>query len=259
MGSETIMLISVTLSYECIKKPRCSFCFLRLDQALNKLRNNNLNTYYKNWSSKYDLSNQLRQLISKYSECTICFEYNGYGLSTIDYLTENQEKVHYTMTTMPQAITNNIICHFLKSKGIGAIALSFDSAKVIFNFETKTWDIENWELAANRIKEAGIKLSCNYLIEPKIGLNIPNRVLELSDQINLLSFKPKGKLTKHAKENLVAAIMYLNTIKPVVVDNCLGVQLGYIKKCQKGKEFIHIYPNGKMVDCCFQNRCYLWK
>ncbi len=104
-----------------------------------------------------------------------------------------------------------------------------------------------------------LKLSCNYLIEPEIGLNIPNKILELSDQINLLSFKPKGKLTESAKENFIISIMYLNTIKPIVVDNCLEVQLGYISKCKRGKEFVHVYPDGKVVDCCFQSRCYLWK
>lgn len=252
------MLISVTLSYECIKKPRCPFCFLRLDQALNKLRDNS----EEEPSSKYRLSHSLNEITKRYSNLlsnvAICFEYNGYGLSTIDYLI-NQENIQYTMTTMPQAITNDTICHFLKSKRIEAIALSFDSAKVPFDKSRKTWNMDNWEIAANRIKQTGMTLSCNYLIEPEIGLNIPNSVLKLSDQINLLSFKPSGKLTNSAKENLIAAIMYLNTIKPVVVDNCLGVQLGYIKKCQKGKEFVHVYPNGKVVDCCFQNRCYLWK
>ena len=249
------MLISVTLSYECIKKPRCPFCFLRLDQALNKLQNNNND---EEGSSKYSLHHSLNKITRPRQDTTICFEYNGYGLSTIDYLI-NDNRIRYTMTTMPQAIPNDIICHFLKTKGIGAMALSFDSAKVPFDKITKIWNTKNWELAANRIKQAKIKLSCNYLIEPEIGLNIPDKVLELSDQINLLSFKPYGKLTKQVKGNLIAAIMYLDTIKPRVVDNCLGVQLGYINKCQRGKEFIHVYPNGKVVDCCFQNRCYLWK
>jgi len=252
------MLISVTLSYKCIKKPRCSFCFLRLDQALDKLRNNGNDIHKPGGLSKYDLNHSLNELVKQYPNVTICFEYSGYSLSTIDYCTD-WENVHYTMTTMPQAIVNDVICHFLKSKKIEAIALSFDSAKVPFNKTTKTWDTKNWELAANRIKQAGIKLSCNYLIEPEMGLNIPNRVMKLSDQINLLSFKPNGKLTEQAKENLTLIIMHLNTIKSVVVDNCLGVQLGYINKCKRGKEFVHVYPDGKVVDCCFQNRCYLWK
>ena len=248
------MLISVTLSYDCIKRPRCSFCFLNFEGCISKLKHEKIDF------GKYDLCNEITKIEAQSENVTVCFEYNGYGLSKIEYLTSmKREIMQYTMTTMPQTIDNDIICSFLKSIGIEAIALSFDSSKVPFDENTKTYNTENWVEAAHKIKEAGMKLSCNYLIEPKIGLRVPDEVLKLSDQVNLLSFKPFGKLTEGGKENLQAAILYLNTIKPIVVDNCLGVQLGYIKDCRKGQDFVHIYPNGKVMDCCFQEKCYLYK
>lgn len=40
-------------------------------------------------------------------------------------------------------------------------------------------------------------------------------------------------------------------------DNCLGVQLGNIKDCRSGVDFIHITPSGERKNCCFGKACFL--
>lgn len=272
MGERAQMLVAITLSYDCVKKPRCSFCYLKTQQAIRKLQG------FKDedksiYSRTHDIAEKVGEILKSRpsNDVTIAYEYNGIGLQSIEQLQsvfgiiDKYEKPYMfknhhftsTMTTMPQAIWSPVTPKWLASIGISAISLSFDSQKVHYNEEHR-WNISEWMRVGKWIKDAGLALTCNYLIEPKIGIKVPIDVIDLSDQINFLSLKPTGKLEDKLKSELKLSIMTLNTIKPVTVDNCLGVQLGYVSKCLRGKEFVHIYPDASVSDCCFEGMCFLW-
>jgi len=35
--------------------------------------------------------------------------------------------------------------------------------------------------------------------------------------------------------------------------------LGFIDECKRGKDFIHIGPDGTAEECCFKNDCFLYE
>lgn len=225
-------LISVSMGDDCIKNPRCSFCYLR-----------NENRDFKKWG----VLNRIPSFADN-KEVIISFEYNGYNLGLI--LTQYFRCSNHilTITTMPQVITD-VLCGALKSHNISAISLSYDSEKV----NNDSGYIEK----INIIKDNNMKACCNYLIE-KIPTNINPQILKSIDQLNLLILKPTGKLTDKELRIIELEIEYYKSILPVAVDNCLGVQLGFIDECKRGKDFIHICPDGTVEDCCFKKDCYLY-
>jgi len=232
--AEKMKLIAVSLSSECIKEPRCSFCYQR-----------EYVPYYE-----YHLLQLLDMLTETYPKATISFEYSGYNLSLIlttpsDLYMCNAVK---TMTTMPQAVTP-IFCGAIAKHGISAVALSYDSEKVP--------KVEEWVEKAEMIKHAGMKLSCNFLLESTTRIPVvPREILDTADQLNLLALKPTGKVENIEGVNLL--IEYCKNFLPVAVDNCLGYQLGYTSNCGAGKEFCHVMSNGDVLDCCFQSDCFIW-
>jgi len=232
-------LIAISLSNNCIKKPRCKFCYLK-DKKEN----------YDFWK----LENSIRGAIEKHKPDTICFEYNGINLDILldpwwNYTQSIKKKINLTMTTMPQVITDTF-CGCIKSHGIEAISLSYDSEKIKDQIE--------WVDKAQIIKKYEIKLACNFLIE-KIPMNIPAGILKFSDQLNLLTLKPPGKIKDKSLEILKMEIEQYKSILSVAVDNCLGIQLGLTKECGAGTDFIHINPDGTTDDCCFKEKCFFYK
>ena len=165
-------LISVNLSNNCIKDPKCSFCYLNG-------KDEKKSHYWNIYSSieKYKNENP-----------TICFEYNGYNLGVLFKLCDLLKTYPFTMTTMPQVITP-VFCSAMKSCGIEAISISFDSEKVIMP------SINEWTLRANIARNAGLKVGCNYLIEG-FPFFMPKSILESIDQLNILSLKPTGQYTE---------------------------------------------------------------
>jgi hypothetical protein len=227
-----VKLIAISLSSNCVKSPRCSFCY-------NLGKNIIENTYAIRWTV-YDF-------LKDNKNATLSFEYSGYNLGVIDSW-EFDKSNDKTMTTMPMLITP-ILCGYAKEKGISAISISYDNEKVK--------SINDWIIAGAIVKQSGLKLSCNYLIT-EIPFDIPNEILDLSDQVNLLILKPNGKISDKQLKILRLKIELYRRIKPITVDNCLGVQLGFIYKCMAGIDFIHITPDGKLENCCFKENCYLY-
>lgn len=231
MGDETEMkLISISLSSNCIKEPRCSFCY---NQAKHYRYNG------------YNISNSLSNIQKKYPKVEIAIEYSGLHL---DYQLHYGIEQNFTLTTMPQIITETFV-KCIKGCGCKAISLSFDSQKC---------SIDEWIAKAKIVTSFGLPVSCNYLIE-HIPMNIPSKLLKNCDQLNLLTMKPTGKLSDKELKIIKLEILSLQRNYKVVVDNCLGVQLGYIKECKAGKDFIHILPNGNIEPCSFSSQCFLWK
>lgn len=169
------MLISITSDYNCVQTPRCSFCFLLMRRIIEKIEGKN-----EDFLSIIKLERAIDKYYKEEQENnTFCFEYNGFGLAkiyTLVYYAANLFKNKtLTMTTMPSALEHRseVIYSALANLGFSAIALSLDSQKNPYNYDTKKYDTSSWEKVAKNIKKAGMKLSCNYLIEPSIGINIP--------------------------------------------------------------------------------------
>lgn len=236
--------ISVSLSYDCIRNPRCSFCYAK---------DRRKPTDFTPWSWKQ--ATEINKTISKHltPETTVCWEYSGTGLNIL--LEYNWAHIPFncpmTMTTMREAVTN-VFCEAMKNFGISAISLSYDKEKV-----RHAGDLIEWLHAADKIRDAGMKVGCNYLIEDHI-VDIPFAVLNKVDQVNLLTLKPTGKLRPEALEIVKLRIEELKSMVQVTTDNCLGVQLGLVRNCKRGKKFIHVTPYGEEEECCFKDMCYLY-
>lgn len=232
-------LIAVSLSSNCIKEPRCSFCYQNKEHII---------------VDSFSINDAIRKLREVYPEATVSFEYSGYNLGYIlmDFnpisYSEKKPKANITMTTMPQAVTP-VFCSAVAKEGITAIALSYDSEKVSCPKE--------WVEKARMIKKQGMKVSCNFLLEfPDKVSEVPKVILKTADQLNLLALKPDGKVKN--KTAIEVLINYCKGYLPVALDNCLAYQLGYAKDCRAGIDFCHVRPDGKIVDCCFQGDCFLW-
>jgi len=225
-------LIAISLSSECIQQPRCSFCYQKKEHI----------TY--DW---FALWNAVDNMTKAFPEATLSFEYNGYNLGFILMHFRNYKNLPVTITTMPSAVSKTF-CGAVAEHGVSAIALSYDSQKVRV--------VDEWLEKAILIKEAGMKVSCNFLLEDLRHPIVPLEVLKNADQLNLLVLKPTGRIRN--KRIIEVLIEYCKNFLPVAVDNCLGYQLGYARYCGAGKEFCHMRPDGRVVDCCFQKDCYLW-
>jgi len=236
-----VKLVAVSLSSECIKSPRCTFCYQTMQKAIP----------YKEW----ELSDALSKVVEKNSPETVSFEYNGYNLGFIlHWITYDEPTPNITITTMPMLVTKTF-CGFIKANGISAIAISYDREKC------GDWE---WIEKAKIAKKAGLKVSCNYLIPKDVNpalyvIDIPIDILNNSDQINLLIEKPNGKIKDIYALRLAIMLLKSITKTPIVTDNCLAVQLGFKENCGAGEEFIHILPNGRIVPCSFGKLCFLYR
>lgn len=231
MGDKTkVKLVSISLSSNCIKKPRCSFCY-------------NRDKHYK--YDPYSIWSSLNNIQKQYKKVEIAIEYSGLHL---DYLFAHNEGQKFVLTTMPQIITKTFV-GAIKNCGCKAISLSFDSQKC---------PMDEWIQKAKIANSFDLPISCNYLIE-HIPMNVPNKLLKNCNQLNLLTMKPTGQLSEKELKIIALEILGLQKNYKVVMDNCLGVQLGYVKECKAGKDFIHILPDGTIEPCSFGNQCFLWK
>lgn len=243
-------VITISMSSECVKDPPCPFCY----QKDSKISYNKYN---------WDTNNKIRELVDegkwKGSEVTFCFEYNGYNLTMIEDSWRYSfrcsggrpgPKPLFTMTTMPEVITPNLAGYIKNNSPIKAVALSYDSAKVS--------SLESYLEKVEILHGLGFKVSCNFLLEQ--GFKFPGTKLTSKiDQLNLLSLKPTGELSKDLLGKVEDFITLTNSICPVAVDNCLAIQLGKDTKCHRGEDFIHILPDGSITDCCFKEKCFLYK
>ena len=244
-------VIAVNMSTECIKEPRCSFCYQK------DLKYKPKEGYWLGLASIISSKVHEWKKQEDVEKVVVALEYSGYNLDVLLehewYFTgsyRNEKAItEITMTTMPQAVTETL-CGAVAKWGCKAISLSYDSEKVRDSFD--------WIEKAELIKNAGMLVGCNYLME-EIPFTIPEGVLNHADQINLLSMKPTGKLPIKALEYVVKYVGELRSKgHEVVVDNCLGVQMGLISECKRGKDFVHLLPNGEFKDCCFEDNCWLF-
>jgi hypothetical protein len=217
-----------------VKIPRCSFCY---QEHLGNIS-----------FSPWKIYDTIRNILESHPEVeTLCYEYSGYNLGFVLEWWGQFSKTK-TMTTMPSLVTP-VLVGALKRHGFQAIALSYDQEKC---------SVEQWIEKAKVIRESGMKVACNALIQslkdfPLVTLSM----MKVSDQLNLLVRKPTGKISNPTAWKVT--IEGLKRFVPVTVDNCLGVQLGLIDSCKAGEDFIHVLPDGSTVPCSFTDWCYLSK
>jgi hypothetical protein len=255
-----VKVLTISLSENCVMDPPCTFCFQVKRKSQGRLN-----------SSCWHAIKNLVDEKWKMDQVTICYEYSGYNLSFIeDYYRLSQKldthwtprpegqpprispgpKTVFTMTTMPSIVTENLISYIREKSPIGAIALSYNSQVVSSPRE--------WAEKASLLKRAGFRVSCNQLLENIRDMNTPREVVDVADQINLLSLKPTGKLSESELALVRLHIFSLNPKITVTVDNCLGLQLGYIDSCRRGVDFLHVNPDGTFAECCFKELCFLY-
>jgi len=241
--------ISVSLSTKCVAFPRCSFCY-------QKKKNFESSSDGKWWA----LFLTLDKLIKKYPDVEVLWEYNGHNLGFIRNIRCHLQKQKMSLTTMHSVITPTLI-GYLQNLGIQTVALSYDDEK-LSRGASCLQGTEEWEKRAAMLQEGRIYVSCNYLLFPS---SLPDKMLPIPkciNQLNLLSLKPDGKL--NGKEVLQTKI-FIEFLKgslknvPVVLDNCLAVQCGFIDKCQAGTDFMHVQSDGTVEECSFKTMCYLYR
>ena len=229
-------MITVSLSWECAKDPPCSFCYQKAGAVTG---------------DTWEIYHTLQRLLDEHPKATVCFEYSGYNLLHLfRHVPWKSHRYIFTMTTMPQLCTE-VFCGAVKATGISALAISYDSEKC------KSAD--EWMEAGHHAHDAGLKVACNYLIE-HFPPQVPDTIATMAHQVNLLVMKPTGKLNKMECAMVTMEIERLKANHvSVAVDNCLGVQLGFVKKCKPGVDFVHVMPDGNVEPCCFKERCFLWE
>lgn len=218
-------MISISLSSECIRNPRCSFCYIEHECKFDvrAIRNSILNAK----SNLLDLG-------------VYGFEYSGYNLISISRILEGINTTNVSITTTPDLIDDNI----LGSNVIDNVALSYNSEV----------DIDKWIAAARSILSSGKYLSCNYLVQ-NIPMNVPRGIIKYSNQLNILTLKPTGVIDDHVLPMLWLELAIVSKHIELCIDNCLAMQMELANECHMGTEFIHILPDGRVIDCSFGGKC----
>jgi len=226
--------IAVDMGGKCIKEPRCSFCYVGDIHENLWATSDAIDALHDNWPS-----------------ATIAMEYSGYNLAWwLDVLCYYNETPTITMTTMPQCVTP-ALCGAIKAHGWSAISISYNSEVCR--------SVAEWVLAAKIARHAGLSVGCNFLLEAPFEPFVARDILTNADQLNILSMKPTGELSQAELGQLEAIIEEeYKRYTQVTVDNCLGVQLGLIDGCRRGKDFVHVLCDGTIEDCCFKGGCHLY-
>ena len=185
-------------SYQCIKEPRCSFCYVEEKKV---------------GYSKYNWIKAIKDLNPE----SVATEYSGYNILWIDSLAQTlNEDVEITITTMPEII-NETFLKFLKNR-----VPQLEGISLSFNENTS----ENWKEKAVMIKKHDISLACNYLLgcglKPPIDIQpMGDSQLIEYDQLNILSRKPPELPDKEDLKFLIMLMRYLSmSSKMILVEKC---------------------------------------
>jgi hypothetical protein len=239
-------MVSVNYTTECIKNPRCSFCYLKKQRVLDLLKSNN--SIESHWN---DLLGTLENLLPKTEQIAIA--YNGVDFFRLALLVDLvsgrmkqlKQKIVINITTNPEFVQ----IHHAKyirlmndySK-IGMWALSLDEEKI---------SVSNWIKKAKDIKQTS-KVGANILMTDKMFGKI-HQVLEkiapYADQIHLL--RPKNyKVSLPVELRKEIVFMLKSRYKNLFVDECFNWEFTGVP-CSRGKDFVSINPDGSISKCSF--------
>lgn len=235
-------MISIEYTYDCLKKPPCSFCYLRRERTFHQLRSS---------PALFDFGYLKEQFRTKIQEAEqIAIGFNGIWISDflglVSACREINPGVVINLTTCPDFITPGFSA-LLKKNRIGLVALSLD-------FEKCDWKLENWLAASRLLKEKLIRVGANILMTDPMFSQISKVIKTVEpycQQIHLL--RPKFYRTKIQKEKRKRLIFLLKQqyLGKLHVDQCFRFELLGIP-CTRGKDFLAIHPNGSITPCTFE-------
>jgi len=227
-------MLSVNYTNQCIKNPRCSFCYLKKQELLDRLLDKP--AFHQNyWDVPLKLLRDTEQ---------IAIAYNGLGIMALKlWLTEAQNcKTIANITTNPKFLTPPVIALFKREK-VKMVALSLDPEKCRVDF---------WIRKAKELRRKGLKVGANILMLDEVFKNIAKvlvRIFPFSDQIHLL--RPKFYTTKIPLEDRRDLIFLLKQQhKNLFIDECFRWEFTG-EPCGRGKDFLSINADGSTSLCSF--------
>lgn len=239
-------MVSINYTTECIKNPRCSFCYLKKQRILDLLKSNN--PIEQDWD---DLLSTIEKLLPRTEQFAIA--YNGIDFFRLALLVDLimvrsrqlKQKLVINITTNPEFIKIHHVQYLNRITDYGKIgmwALSLDEEKI---------SVSNWIKKAKLIKRIS-KVGANILMTDRMFVKI-NRVLEkiapYANQIHLLRPKNcKVSLPVELRKSIV--FMMKSRYKNLFVDECFNWEFTG-KHCSRGKDFVSINPDGSISKCSF--------
>lgn len=236
MVRKKFKVASINYTNECIKKPRCSFCYLRQEDIFAKLKPSPPD-------SNLDGTMLINEKVLKQAE-QIAIAYNGihfeWLINIIDAAKILSRYVH--VTTNPLFVERPHLA-LLKNHKVIMISLSLDPEKC---------NITQWLQKARMVRSLKLKVGANILmldsVYPKIA-KIIKMISPLCNQMHLL--RPKFYQHKISLEKRKELIWLLKQkYKNLFIDECFRNEFQN-KPCRRGKDFISINADGSVSLCSF--------
>ncbi len=235
-----LKMLSVTYTYECIKKPRCSFCYLKKEKLARGLMEDSPLRYPWEWVFPVDKRDKLFLRAKQ-----VAIAYNGLGITALISIIGKAQysKCIINITTNPEFLNEPVIALFKRFK-VKMIALSLDSEKC------KT--LKPWIKAAKDLRKKGIKVGANILMLDgmwKKVNRILNKVSPYCHQIHLL--RPKFVEVKvPLKQRKEMTFLLKQKHKNLFIDECFRWEFTG-RPCSRGKDFLSLNPDGSTSLCSF--------
>ncbi len=247
-------MISIEYTLDCLKKPYCSFCYLKRERAFDSLSPKNIITRWSGKGGLFESYRELRKAITFRIENTeqIAIAYNGRWIGDLITLVEEcrtkNPGVVINITTNPAFVTSQIVAVFQNIK-IEMVALSLD-------FEKCDKQLKNWKKAAELLKTKSIKIGANILMLDSMFSKISQVLEEVNpycQQIHLL--RPKFYKTKISKAKRKRLLFMLKQIpryrSKLYVDQCFRFEL-FGTPCTRGEDFAAVHPDGQVTPCSYE-------
>ena len=238
MKKKKYKMVSINYTNECVKNPRCKFCYLQKGKEWRTLKGFREQDFF--------LLGGFEKYISDTEQVSIA--YNGVKREILRHflsMFDNVTGLIVNITTNPKFITGRIFIEMLKiyKKRLGMIALSLDSEKC---------SVTEWIVAAKKLRKNKIKVGANILMldemYPQLG-NILSSINKYCGQIHLL--RPKFYDQKiPMKERRAIIWLYKQQYKNLFIDQCFRNEFQGIP-CTRGKDFVSINADGTVTGCSF--------
>ena len=249
-------MISIIPSYECSKKPRCSFCYLKQEKIISALLGNK-----EKFKGIWNSTHPYQQDLIKNTE-QVAIAYNGTDILGLKRIVEDirlitREKVIINLTINPRSLNLNLVALFKYNLKIdGMITLSLDSEKLdLKNLNSIACEngLEKWIKANGNLRQFKFKVGANILMLDSMFSKLPiilKNIAPITDQIHLL--RPKFYESKIPLEKRKQMIFLLKQQykRKLFIDQCFRFEFQGIQ-CTRGKDFLSINPDNTVSLCSF--------
>ena len=227
-------MVSITYTNDCLKNPRCSFCYLNRHDLLNKIGGIN---------EEFNIHDH-DKILQNTEQVAIAF--NGIYLFKLIRIFDKLhqfDNLKINLTTNPEFLNEGLIAIFKKFGKVKMVALSLDPEK---------GSIGNWLKWAKKLKKKKIKVGANILMLDSVYRILPkilDSVFSVSDQIHLLRPKfYKSKIPLEVRRNLI--FLQTQKYKNIFIDECFKNEFLGVP-CGRGKTFVSINANNQVTPCSF--------